>query len=113
MMKQFHVRLASDAEHDIVEICQYLAALVSRQRAEHVFEQLEDACKSLSNMPERGHFPPELERLGILEYREIHCMTYRILYQQIDEIVMIHAILDGRRDLQDLLFYRLLRDEVA
>lgn len=112
-MKRYQVKLASDAEHDIFEICQYLATVVSRQKAEQIFEQLEAACKSLSNMPERGHFPPELGRLGIQEYREIHCMAYRIIYQFMDEDVIIHAILDSRRDLQDLLFSRLLRDEVV
>ena len=75
--------------------------------------QLEQASKRLADMPERGHFPPEIERFGIQEYREIHSGIYRIIYQIIDDLVVIHAVLDSRRDLQELLFNRLFRDEVA
>ncbi len=112
-MKRYQVRIVSDAEHDIFEICQYLMSAVSRAKAEQVFTQLEEASKRLANMPERGHFPPELERLGIHEYREIHSGVYRMIYEISGDDVLIHAVLDSRRDLHDLLFHRLLRDEVA
>lgn len=60
-------------------------------------------------MPQRGHHPPELARLGIHDFREIRCKPYRIIYEIIDTNVMIHAVIDGRRDIRDLLAARLLR----
>jgi toxin ParE1/3/4 len=42
-------------------------------------------------------------------FREIHFKPYRIIYQIVESDVYIHAVLDGRRDLQELLEIRLLR----
>ena len=60
-------------------------------------------------MPERGHIPPELERIGVFGFREIHFKPYRIVYEIERKGVFIHCVLDGRRDLQELLESRLLR----
>lgn len=74
-----------------------------------MFLRLEQTCMSLADNPERGHIPPELERIAVYEYREIHIKAYRIIYQIIDNDVFIHCILGGRRDLQELLEYKILR----
>jgi toxin ParE1/3/4 len=63
----------------------------------------------LETMLLRGHIPPELERIGVLEFREIFFKPYRIIYQVIRSDVYFHCVLDGRRDLQDLLQRRVLR----
>jgi len=41
--------------------------------------------------------------------REIHVKVYRIMYQITGDDIFVHCILDGRRDIQDLLQKRLLR----
>ena len=63
----------------------------------------------VTEFPIRGHLPPELERIGVLDYKEIHYKPYRIIYQIIESTVYVHCVLDGRRDLQQLLEERLLR----
>ncbi len=70
---------------------------------------LEKTCKSLEDIKERGHVAPELERIGIKTYREIHHKTYRIIYQVTKRDVYVHCVLDGRRDMMTLLEDRLLR----
>ena len=40
-------------------------------------------------MPDRGHLPLELERIGILEFREVFYKPYRIIYQIIGNNVPI------------------------
>jgi len=106
---KYTVNLVADAEQDIIELYTYIASTDSTEKAEYVFRKLQEKCSSLDDLPERGHFPPELERIGIHEYREIHFKPYRIIYQVIDSNVCVHCILDGRRDLQELLEKRLLR----
>ena len=105
----YKVYIIADAEQDILEIYDYISHSDSSEKAEYVYRSIEEKCLSLSELPNRGHFPPELERIGIYEYREIHFKPYRIIYQVIDEEVYIHCILDGRRELQALLEKRLLR----
>jgi len=105
----FTVHIIGDAQKDLYEIYEYIRKSGFRSNAKKLFSRLEQVCMSLADNPERGHIPPELERIGVYEYREIHVKVYRIIYQVIDNDVFVHCILDGRRDLQELLEHRILR----
>ena len=35
--------------------------------------------------------------------------TWKIIYRRLDEVVQIHAVLDGRRNLEDILMERMLK----
>lgn len=54
----------------------------------------------------RGRQAPELLDLGLFEYREIVTRPYRLVFRIIDREVVILAILDSRRDLEELLIQR-------
>ncbi|HQO00768.1 MAG TPA: type II toxin-antitoxin system RelE/ParE family toxin [Spirochaetota bacterium] len=106
---KYTVVIISEAENDILDIYQYIIRHDSAANADHVFEQIEEACYSLEEFPERGHIPPELDTIGISAYREIHFKPYQVIYEIDGKNIFIHCILDGRRDLQQLLERRLLR----
>ena len=105
----YNVYIIADAEEDIFSIYKYVATNDSLQKAETLFGNIEEKISNLSELANRGHIPPELERIGIYEYREIHFKPYRIIYQMSESDVYVHCVLDGRRDLEDLLQERLLR----
>jgi toxin ParE1/3/4 len=106
---KYDVFLSDDAEADILDIWKYVARHDSVDRATTLIDALQEACLSLGHFPERGHCPPELQRVSVLEYRELHYKPFRIIYRIIDSRVFIHCVLDGRRDLQELLHERLIR----
>ncbi len=106
---KFKVHVIADAEQDLFEIYRYISASGSPLNAERLLNELEQAIISLDHMPERGHVPSELRRIGVRGYREINLKVYRIFYEIIGNNVFVHCVLDGRRDLQDLLRQRLLR----
>ena len=108
-MKRYRVRLAEDAEQDLIDIYCYVALHDSVEKAAYVLDQLESLCLRLTELPERGHVPPELDRIGVTNYREVHFKPYRVIYEVIRQDVFIHCVLDGRRDMQSLLERRLLR----
>jgi toxin ParE1/3/4 len=105
----FKVYIIADAEDDILDIYRFVARNDSPQKADKLLSGIEDICKRLSGMPERGHIPPELERIGIYEYREVHYKPYWIIYRISGDSVFVHNVLDGRRNLSELLGKRLLR----
>ena len=105
----YKVYIISDAENDIIEIYNYILNTDCQENAEYVLNKIEETCLSLNNMPSRGHIPPELERLGIYHYKEIHFKPYRLIYEISNSKIFIHCVLDGRRSLQQLLEKRLLR----
>ncbi|MFA5906085.1 MAG: type II toxin-antitoxin system RelE/ParE family toxin [Desulfobacula sp.] len=106
---KYNVYVISDAEKDLFEIYDYIKRSGYPQNAGKIFSEIETACQSLSFNPEKGHYPPELQRIDVHEYREIHVKVYRIIYQIIEEDVFIHCILDGRRDIPEILQQRNLR----
>jgi len=106
---RFSVFLTAEAEADVFDIYRYVLAADGRDRADHVLAQLQKTCQSLAGMPRRGHIPPELERIGVRGFLEIHFKPYRIMYQIVDKNVFVHCVMDGRRALQDVLERRLLR----
>ena len=106
---KYQVHIIADAEDDLYEIFQYVANNDSLSRAEKLLDKLEETCLSLAELPKRGHVPPELKRVAVSDYLEIHYKPYRIIYQVSSNRVYVHCVLDGRRDLEELLRYRLLR----
>jgi len=108
-VKRYRVRLTADAEQDLIEIYRYIALHDSSENADYVLNQLESHCSRLTELPERGHVPPELDRIGVTNYREVYFKPYRVIYEAIRQDVFIHCILDGRRDMPSLLQRRLIR----
>jgi toxin ParE1/3/4 len=106
---KYRVHVVRDAEEDMVQIWRYVALSGSPGNAGKLLDELEHAIASLEGIPERWHIPPELKRVSVHAYREIHVKIYRIIYQIIGSEVFVHCVLDGRRDIQDLLQERLLR----
>jgi len=109
MTKLLDVFLIEDAEKDIDGIYLYVRRNDSVEKAGRLSRNIEQTVLSLPTSPLRGHCPPELERLGVLEYREVFFKPYRIIYHVAGEAVFVHCVFDGRRDLQDILQQRLLR----
>ncbi len=105
---KYEVRITGVAQDDLYSIYRYVANNDSPGKAEHLLDNIEKTITSLESMPGRGHHPPELQRWGILDFREVFFKPYRIIYEIKDKSVFIHAVLDGRRNCEDLLQQRLL-----
>lgn len=105
----YTVLLAFEAKQDLSAIQTYLVRNDSPETARDVLTRIRDAMRTLATLPARGHLPPELTALGGHPAREIHSGPYRIIYEVRGEAVYVHAVLDSRRDLSDLLLARLVR----
>ena len=108
MATSYKVELTKPALQDLKEVFNWVAANDSRAKASNLLDKLQETSKSLANLPLRGHALPELQAIGSHNFLEIHQGPYRIIYHIQGEIVYIDAVLDGRRDMQELLNARLL-----
>ena len=108
-MTSFSVFLLYGAKQDLLQLHNYVTLNDAREKADRLIDDLKRTCSRLKTMPERGRIPPELQRIGIREFREIMFKPYRIIYNLVKSQVFVYCVLDGRRDLQDLLEERLLR----
>ncbi len=106
MTTRFIVRWTAEAEVDAATIVEYFNDPIN---AEKVIVQFGEKADSLQTLPERGRVVPELRKIGVLQYLETFHKPWRMVYKIQGHAVWIMAVLDGRRDLADLLFERLAR----
>ena len=96
------------AVSDLEAITSYVAQ-EAPGRALRLVARLQKRAEALETLPHRGRVVPELATFGIKKWRELVARPYRIIYAPTERGVFVYAVLDGRRDLSDLLFERLLR----
>lgn len=104
----FVVEFTTGARQDLLKIYRYIKAAGSPGAAKNMYEQLAKACDSLSQNPGRGNVPSEIVDLSEMLCRQIVIKNYRIIHQAIGKVVIIHGIIDGRRNIRETLRQRLL-----
>lgn len=105
---RYQVLLTEDAQRDLEQLHDYITEFDTPINADYVLNRMLEVTESLATFPERGAYPKELLALGIREYRQTFFKPYRVIYRVIGKRVYIYLIADGRRDMQSLLFCRLL-----
>jgi toxin ParE1/3/4 len=109
-MTRRRVLWSRSARRDLDAIVLYLAHR-GLQAAVSTLDRLEARAKTLATLAERGRIVPELGRLHVTDYRELVTPPYRIVYRVDGARVLVLAVLDARRSLEDILLDRLLRVE--
>lgn len=104
----YEVIVSQFAEDDLNEIIEYYFSL-SENYVEKLISEFEENVMSLQNHPKSGRIVPELEKQGILQYRELIQGYYRIVYEIFDDKVIVHTIIDGRRNFEDIIISKLSR----
>ncbi len=108
MEKTYNVILSYLAELDLNEIIEYYIH-VNENYVEKIVLQFEDRISNLAYFPESGRVVPELEKQNILHYRELIEGNYRIIYEIQENKVIVHTIIDARRNFEELIIRKLLR----
>ena len=106
---KYNVIFDPKAKLDLKEIFLYVAMKDDLSSANKLLNEIEKACYNLEEYPKRGHIPFELLSTGIKRYLEVHFKQYRIIYEIYQDTVYVHFVLDGRRNIQEILSDRLLR----
>ena len=92
---------------DLKKIIKYIKK-DSIERAENIFNKIKIKTLNLSNMPLEGRIVPELREYKIETYRELIEPPWRIIYKIEDRKVFILSVIDGRRNVEDILIDRFL-----
>ena len=106
MNKKYRVVWANIAANDLKSIIDYIAD-DSPSNAFKIFKNIKQKASNLYLFPERGRIVPELQDQGILQYRELIISPWRLLYRISAKNVYVLAVLDSRRNIEDILLKRL------
>ncbi len=97
------------AAHDLEDIVSWILNNHSTHHAKSFLDMIDTSVKQLTRQPESGRVIPELERQNITKYREIVIPPWRLFYTIDGERILVHAVIDGRRNIEDILLRRNIR----
>lgn len=107
----YDVLWANIAYKDLEEIINYISN-DSIEIALKIFYKIKEKAESLIHFPNRGRIVPELKFHNIENYREIIISSWRIIYRIEKNKVFVLAVFDGRRNFEDILLERLLKNKL-
>ncbi|MDD2723608.1 MAG: type II toxin-antitoxin system RelE/ParE family toxin [Methylovulum sp.] len=107
-MQQVPVYWSKAAEADLLAIIRHIRN-TRPQTATQVFATIKNKAADLEIFPERGRIIPELLAQGLAQYRELIISPWRIIYRVADDAVYVLAVIDSRRNIEDILLDRLIR----
>ena len=105
---KYSVEFTTGANQDLFKIYRYIKSAGRPETARQLSNQIAEISSSLSENPERGSIPAELEGLSAMLYRQLVFKNYRIIYQIIGKVVIIHGIIDGRRSIKEVMRQRIM-----
>ena len=108
MAETFEVQWSAIAVADVEGILRYTASNWSARAARALHGAFRGKVSTLRKHPRRCRIVPELLRLGITDFREVIAPPHRLIFRLHDRSVTVVAVLDGRRDLDELLLARAL-----
>ena len=96
------------ALNDLDEIFNYIAS-ESVDIAIKQYERIKETAKDIGAFPKQGRIIPELQNENITKFREIIVNPWRMMYRIEENRILILAIIDGRRNIEEILMKRQLR----
>ena len=107
MKRACEILWAAVAEKDLLGIVKYIAEEDAGAALE-ILNRIKAGTARLDHSPKRGRIVPELLKHGISRYREIVIKPWRVIYRIEGERVYVVTVIDGRRNVEDVLLERLL-----
>jgi len=108
MTKKFKVIVPPSVKKDLREIVEYYYE-VNKSYSQKLFNSLVERISELETFPEKGRIVPELRDHNIETYKELIEDPYRIIYRIMKDEVLLVSVMDGRRNVEEVLIKKLQR----
>lgn len=109
MAKNYNVIWTKTANEDLIEIIQFIK-FDSPNAAKNTLNKIKKTASSLDSFPQRGRIVPELKEQGIFQYQELIIQPWRMVYRVSSSTIYVLSIIDARRNVEDILLNRFIRD---
>jgi len=110
MDKKYFVKWTAPAREDVNEIIDHIS-LTNLNYSVKLMDMIEEKVEKLKTSPKSYRIVPELEKYGYLMYREIIVEYWRVMYKIENKYVYIMLVIDGRRNLEDILLKKMILRE--
>lgn len=106
MMKKYKVLWTKTSLKDLERIIEYISERDNISAAKKIYLRIKKSTNTIELFPNKGRIVPELIKHNIVSYHEVIDSPWRIIYRIENKIVFILAIIDGRRNIEDILLNR-------
>jgi toxin ParE1/3/4 len=107
-MNNAKVNWTKPALNDLDEIFNYIAS-DSLEIAIKQYERIKETAEEIKAFPKQGRIIPELQNENITKFREMIVNPWRMMYRIEENRILILAMIDGRRNIEEILMKRQLR----
>ena len=104
---KYTVKWTDIAKKDLTGIIEYIAE-DNKTNAKNILKKIRKKADDLKTFPHRGKIPPEFKYHNMEHYREIIYDPWRIFYIIENDSVYIISVIDGRRNVEDILLHRFM-----
>ena len=105
--KKFIVEWSESASNDLRSIIFHIAK-ERKKNAQDSFARIKKESLVLESFPDLGKVPNEFDKLQIGGFRELVISPWRVIYRKENNKVVVVAVVDSRRDLEDAVWNRMM-----
>jgi toxin ParE1/3/4 len=99
---------SEDASNDFIEIVTYTKNKFGIKIAKEASDRILSTIEKVLTFPNHGKTVNELNKIGIKQIKELQQSPWRIFYRIDNEIIYIISIIDGRRNIEELLYKKVI-----
>ena len=103
---------SKDAGEELIEIISYIKNNTGKMTAEKIYKKITDEVKRASENASGRRISPLLKEFGIMDIHQLNINPWIIYYRVEKNIMKIISIIDGRRNLEEILYRKVLDGKI-
>jgi toxin ParE1/3/4 len=105
---KYEIIWSKDAGDELAEIISYIKYNTGKMTAEKIYNKIINKVNQISENPEGRRIAPLLREFGINYVHQLNINPWIIFYKVEDKKMEIISIIDGRRNLEEILYRKML-----
>jgi toxin ParE1/3/4 len=103
---------SKDAGDELVEIISYIKYNTGKIASKQIYEKIINEAKRASENAKGRRIAPLLRELGINHIHQFNVNPWIIYYKVEKNVMEIISIIDGRRNLEEILYYKMMDGKI-
>ncbi|MCL2412329.1 MAG: type II toxin-antitoxin system RelE/ParE family toxin [Treponema sp.] len=104
---------SEDAGNELIEIISYIKYNTGKITAEKIYNKILNEVNRISENPEGRRISPLLKEFGINFIHQFNINPWIVYYKADNNKMEIISIIDGRRNLEEILYKKIMDGKIA
>ena len=109
---KYEIIWSKDAGDELVEIISFIKNSTGKMTAEKIYAKIIKEVDKISENPEGRRIAPLLRELGINYIHQINISPWIVFYKAENKKMKIISIIDGRRNLEEILYKKMIDGKI-